>query len=190
MTRGSSSDFLSMGGSRRREPLQGLLPGWRTMFRKTSLSADRPGSQRISGTSRRKAGIRPPGVPAIPASCFRNCWKIVLDCASIGKTGTDRRMSLLWERAGQSFRPMNRMGRPTFTSQPRRFKTRGAELSKITQTLSTALGRTVVDGTGLKGRYNVSLSWDEIPGMRNAPGAESSLSGNEHGSLFTAVEEQ
>jgi len=69
-------------------------------------------------------------------------------------------------------------------------ETRGAELSKITQTLSTALGRTVVDGTGLKGRYSVSLAWDEIPGMGNTPGAEPSLSRNEHGSIFTAVEEQ
>jgi hypothetical protein len=66
------------------------------------------------------------------------------------------------------------------------------ELSRMTQLLSGALGRPVVDRTGLSGLYDIQLQWDEAPipsggviGLA-APAAPDT----DHGSIFTAVEQQ
>jgi uncharacterized protein (TIGR03435 family) len=66
------------------------------------------------------------------------------------------------------------------------------ELERMTQLLSTALGRPVVDRTGLKGIYDLSLQWDDaplreggVPGLEGPPAP-----GNDHGSIFTAIQEQ
>jgi len=66
------------------------------------------------------------------------------------------------------------------------------ELARMTQLLSTILGRPVVDRTGLTGLYDFSLQWDDapireggVPGL-DAPGAL----GNDHGSIFTAIQDQ
>jgi uncharacterized protein (TIGR03435 family) len=66
------------------------------------------------------------------------------------------------------------------------------ELSRMTQLLSGALGRPVVDRTGLSGIYDIQLQWDDAPipgggviGL-DAPAAPDT----NHGSIFTAVEQQ
>ena len=66
------------------------------------------------------------------------------------------------------------------------------DLVRMTQLLSSALGRPVVDRTGLTGLYDLSLKWDDAPvpeggvtGL-NAPAAP----GNDHGSIFTAIQDQ
>lgn len=66
------------------------------------------------------------------------------------------------------------------------------ELSRMTQLLSGALGRPVVDRTQLSGLYDIQLQWDEAPiptggviGL-DAPAAPDS----NHGSIFTAIEQQ
>ena len=66
------------------------------------------------------------------------------------------------------------------------------ELARMTQLLSTALGRPVIDRTSLSGLYDFSLQWDDaplrqggVPGL-DAPGAP----GTDHGSIFTAIQDQ
>lgn len=66
------------------------------------------------------------------------------------------------------------------------------DLVRMTQLLSSALGRPVVDRTGLTGLYDLSLKWDDAPvpeggvtGL-NVP----AVPGNDHGSIFTAIQDQ
>lgn len=66
------------------------------------------------------------------------------------------------------------------------------DLARMTQFLSAALGRPVVDRTGLTGLYDLSLQWDEPPvpdggilGL-DAPAAPAA----DHGSIFSAIQEQ
>jgi uncharacterized protein (TIGR03435 family) len=66
------------------------------------------------------------------------------------------------------------------------------ELARMTQLLSTALGRPVIDRTGLEGLYDLSLQWDDAP-MRQGgvPGLDvPAAPGNDHGSIFTAIQDQ
>jgi uncharacterized protein (TIGR03435 family) len=65
-------------------------------------------------------------------------------------------------------------------------------LERMTQVLSTALGRPVIDETGLSGLYDFSLQWDDAP-IRNGgvPGLDGPAArGNDHGSIFTAIQDQ
>jgi len=62
----------------------------------------------------------------------------------------------------------------------------------MTQLLSAALGRPVIDRTGLSGLYDLSLQWDDAPvpeggvlGL-DAPAAP----GKDRGSIFTAIQDQ
>lgn len=69
-------------------------------------------------------------------------------------------------------------------------------IARMTQVLATALGRPVIDRTGLTGLYDLSVVWDDAPirdgGVPGAsgPGAGDAAPGDEHGSIFTALEEQ
>jgi uncharacterized protein (TIGR03435 family) len=66
------------------------------------------------------------------------------------------------------------------------------KLARMTQILSTALGRPVIDQTGLGGLYDLSLQWDDAP----VPGVDTSgievpaAPANDHGSIFTAIQDQ
>jgi uncharacterized protein (TIGR03435 family) len=65
-------------------------------------------------------------------------------------------------------------------------------LARMTQLLSTALGRPVIDRTGLNGLYDLSLQWDDAP-IREAGVAGLDVpaaSGNDHGSIFTALQDE
>jgi uncharacterized protein (TIGR03435 family) len=57
-------------------------------------------------------------------------------------------------------------------------------IAQMTQVLSTALGRPVIDRTGLAGTYDLTLQWDDAP--RDQPAAP----GRDYGSVFTAMQEQ
>jgi uncharacterized protein (TIGR03435 family) len=66
------------------------------------------------------------------------------------------------------------------------------DLAHMVQLLSTALGRPVIDRTGLGGIYDLSLKWDDAPiadggllGL-DAPAAPE----NDRGSIFTAIQDQ
>ncbi len=56
-------------------------------------------------------------------------------------------------------------------------------IAQMTQALSAALERPVVDRTGLAETYNLSLQWDDAP---RGP----SVAGRDYGSIFTALQEQ
>ena len=66
------------------------------------------------------------------------------------------------------------------------------ELARMTQLLSTALGRPVVDRTGLSGLYDLSLEWDDAPLRQGGvPGLEvPAAPGTDRGSIFTAIQDQ
>jgi len=65
-------------------------------------------------------------------------------------------------------------------------------LARMTQLLSAALGRPVVDRTGLNGLYDLSLQWDDAPipdgGVLGAD--VHAASGTDRGSIFSAIQEQ
>jgi len=66
------------------------------------------------------------------------------------------------------------------------------DLTRMTQLLSAALGRPVIDRTGLQGQYDLSLRWDDAPIPQGGVlGADvPSAPGNDRGSIFTAIQDQ
>jgi uncharacterized protein (TIGR03435 family) len=66
------------------------------------------------------------------------------------------------------------------------------DLTRMTQLLSAALGRPVIDRTGLKGQYDLSLQWDDAPILQGGLlGADvPAAPGSDHGSIFTAIQYQ
>lgn len=69
----------------------------------------------------------------------------------------------------------------------------------LVQQLARQVGRTVLDQTGLKGKYDFTLKWTPDPGstgmMPNSapgagPGPDSALPDNSGPSIFAAVQEQ
>lgn len=64
-----------------------------------------------------------------------------------------------------------------------------ADLAKV---LATALGRPVIDRTGLSGSYDLFVQWDDAPVREGGvPGIEAATTaGNDRGSIFSAVQEQ
>ena len=65
-------------------------------------------------------------------------------------------------------------------------------MAGLTGVLATVLGRLVLDRTGRTGRYDVSVQWDDAPVREGgAPGIDVACArGTDHGSIFTAVENQ
>jgi bla regulator protein blaR1 len=74
----------------------------------------------------------------------------------------------------------------------------GVPLEMLTRTLSSQLGRTVIDRTGLKGNFDFKLTWTPDPGQSAAPpsggppsGADAPPPPDPNGpSVFTALQEQ
>jgi uncharacterized protein (TIGR03435 family) len=81
------------------------------------------------------------------------------------------------------------MGRGQFSGQ-------GVQLEMLTRSLSSQLGRPVIDRTGLKGNFDFKLEWTPDPGQSFAfgggpPGADAPPPPDPNGpSIFTAVQEQ
>jgi uncharacterized protein (TIGR03435 family) len=73
-----------------------------------------------------------------------------------------------------------------------RISGRRGHISQLADRLSTILGRTVVDNTGLAGTYDIDLSWTPDPVMEpgRASTPERSVPETAGPSLFTAIEEQ
>jgi uncharacterized protein (TIGR03435 family) len=105
----------------------------------------------------------------------------------IGKGGSKLQQSEAKEGAGP--RGMMRMGRGQFSGQ-------GVQLEMLTRSLSSQLGRPVIDRTGLKGNFDFKLEWTPDPGQSFAfgggpPGADAPPPPDPNGpSIFTAVQEQ
>jgi len=74
----------------------------------------------------------------------------------------------------------------------------GGTIDRLTAVLATALGRPVVDRTGLAGNYDLTVQWDEapvrdggLPGSSDPQAREAAPpAGNERGSIFTAIPDQ
>jgi len=83
--------------------------------------------------------------------------------------------------------PMMRMGRGELSGQ-------GVQLDMLTRTLSSQLGRTVIDRTGLKGNFDFTLTWTPEPGQSAGPaasGPDAPPPPDPNGpSVFTALQEQ
>jgi bla regulator protein BlaR1 len=87
--------------------------------------------------------------------------------------------------------PMMRMGRGELSGQ-------GVQLEMLTRTLSSQLGRTVIDRTGLTGNFDFKLTWTPDPGQSATPlgggpppGADAPPPPDPNGpSVFTALQEQ
>jgi bla regulator protein BlaR1 len=87
--------------------------------------------------------------------------------------------------------PMMRMGRGELSGQ-------GVALDMLTRTLSSQLGRTVIDRTGLKGNFDFKLTWTPDPGQSTTPlggappqGADAPPPPDPNGpSVYTALQEQ
>ncbi len=68
----------------------------------------------------------------------------------------------------------------------------GGDIPRMIQLLSSALGKPVVDQTGLNGRYDISLQWDDAPvpdGGILGLDAHSTSDPN-RGSIFSAIQNQ
>ena len=71
-------------------------------------------------------------------------------------------------------------------------------IDRLTAVLATALGRPVVDRTGLTGSYDLTVQWDDapvrdggLPGTSDPQSRQAAApSGNERGSIFTAISDQ
>ena len=66
------------------------------------------------------------------------------------------------------------------------------DMGRVVQLLSSALGRPVVDRTGLNGRYDISLQWDDAPipdggiiGLGSGPAPDTNRQ-----SIFSAIQDQ
>lgn len=108
----------------------------------------------------------------------------------VAKNGTKLQESAS-EPRGQGQRQMMRMGRGLISAQQ-------IPMSTLATQLSQALGRSVIDETGLKGNYDVKLEWtpdtSERRGMGDGdprPSSEAPPAPDPAGpSLFTALQEQ
>jgi uncharacterized protein (TIGR03435 family) len=75
---------------------------------------------------------------------------------------------------------------------------RGGTIDRLTAVLSTALGRPVVDRTGLMGNYDITVQWDDapvrdggLPGTADSPSTPAAASAeNDRGSIFSAISDQ
>ena len=74
----------------------------------------------------------------------------------------------------------------------------GGTIDRLTVVLASALGRPVVDLTGLGGSYDLAVQWDDapvrdggLPGIADPQSRQAATpAGNERGSIFTAISDQ
>src|SRR5580765_4723089 len=77
--------------------------------------------------------------------------------------------------------------------QPRLLRGVGVTIDRLIPMLSRLLGRTVVDKTELKGKFDISMEWtpDEFQLMQLPPNLPKPPSADSSGpSIFTALQEQ
>src|SRR5262249_17821448 len=143
-----------------------------------------PGKKRGCTTQRRgntSYGATPPcgtlGAPAAPKH-----RKLPVYVLTVGKGGPKFKLS---ERTSSDLK----VGPNSILMQE-------GTVDRLTGVLATALGRPVLDPTGLKGSYDLSVQWDDapvrgggLPGIPD-PGPAATVPGTERGSIFTAVPDQ
>jgi bla regulator protein blaR1 len=97
-------------------------------------------------------------------------------------------------KGGPKFKPLEENGRTNGTVRvaSKSISLESVDLVRMAQVLATALGRPVIDRTGLTGRYNLNLQWDDAPiPQGGVPGLDvPAPPGDEYGSIFTAIQDQ
>ena len=95
-------------------------------------------------------------------------------------------------KGGPKFQEADGEGSSNVRISGRSISLERGELARMTQLLASALGRPVVDRTGLNGHYNLALKWDDAPvSSGGVPGLDAPASAaSDHGSIFTAIQEQ
>jgi uncharacterized protein (TIGR03435 family) len=105
----------------------------------------------------------------------------------VAKGGPKLKESEVAAGSGQGRGQLRMMGRGHFDAQ-------GVPISNLATQLSNALGRSVIDKTGLQGNYDYKLEWtpDEGQGgpMRGPGGESSAPADNPGASIFTALQDQ
>ena len=95
-------------------------------------------------------------------------------------------------KSGPKIQPKTEIGRTNIQVTSNSVHLESGELARLAQVLSTALGRPVLDRTGLTGLYDLLLQWDDAPVREGGvPGLDPSVApGNSFGSIFSAIQEQ
>lgn len=110
-------------------------------------------------------------------------------------TGQRPVYALIVAKGGPKFKPSeNHAGNLHISTNS--ISMQGGSITDMTKVLATALGRPVIDRTGLTGLYDVFVQWDDapireggVPGMA-VPQAHEASADSERGSIFTAVQDQ
>jgi uncharacterized protein (TIGR03435 family) len=92
---------------------------------------------------------------------------------------------------GPKFRPSEKAN-TTVQVSSNSVSLQAGEMARLASVLATALGRPVVENTGLTGLYDLSVQWDDAPVREGGvPGTEvTAAPGNDRGSIFTAIQDQ
>ena len=99
---------------------------------------------------------------------------------------------LIVAKGGPKFKQAEGEGSSNVRISGRSISLEHGELARMTQLLASSLGRPVVDRTGLSGHFNLVLNWDDAPvSSGGVPGLDAPASaGRDHGSIFTAIQQQ
>ncbi len=91
---------------------------------------------------------------------------------------------------GPKFRPSDKAN-TTVQVNSNAVSLQAGEMSRLAAILATALGRPVIDNTGLTGTYDLFVQWDDAPVREGGvPGTEVAAAGSDRGSIFTALQDQ
>src|ERR1017187_9519910 len=95
-------------------------------------------------------------------------------------------------KGGPKFKAAEQDGSTNYRITGNSISLERGDLARMVQLLSTALGKPVIDRTGLGGRYDLSLLWDDAPILQGGvPGLDAPVkTGDDRGSIFTAIRDQ
>jgi len=95
-------------------------------------------------------------------------------------------------KGGPKFKAVEHEGSTNYRITRNSITLQRGDVERLAQILSTALGRPVIDRTGLSGLYDLSVQWDDAPIREGGvPGLDvPATPGNDHGSIFTAIQDQ
>jgi uncharacterized protein (TIGR03435 family) len=99
--------------------------------------------------------------------------------------------ALAVSRGGPKFKAREQPGGTNVQITSNSIRIEAGNVARLTQVLATALGRPVVDHTGLGGLYDLSVQWDDAPVPEGGvPGLDVSAPANGRGSIFSALQDQ
>ncbi len=95
-------------------------------------------------------------------------------------------------KEGAKFKAKDVLGQRSLQITSNSIQMESGSTRELVQLLATALGRLVIDQTGLAGVFDLSVQWDDAPVREGGvPGLEVSVPpGSDRGSIFTALQNQ